>query len=609
MISIDNLTKSFTGKLLFENASFKINPKEKVGLTGRNGSGKTTLIKIITCEESQDEGTVSIPKNYKIGYVSQHLVFNKESVIDEAVTGLKEEDKNEIWKAEKILSGLGFSDEDMKKNPNVFSGGFQVRLNLAKVLISEPDLLLLDEPTNYLDIASIRWMEGFLKNWKGELILITHDRAFMDKVVTHVLGIHRRRIIKVKGNTEKLYNQIAKEEEIYEKTRINEEQKRKEIELFITRFRAKARLANMVQSRIKTLEKTENKSKLEKIKNLEFQFSYKNYQGKFLLNAENIVFGYEPEKKIIDDFSISIGSKDRICIVGKNGKGKTTLLRLLAGSLKPEKGIVKYNKDVLKGVYEQTNIDSLNKNFTVLEEVMNSGIEVDKQIARNACGVMMFGGDEALKKISVLSGGEKSRVMLAKIIATPCNILFLDEPTNHLDMQSCDALLEAVDDFKGAVVMVTHNEMFLKAIAERLIVFQNNKIDVFEGSYTDFLEKEGWDDEIEKKSMRKSQDTKKLNRKKRAEIIAEKSKKLNPLKEKISLLENEIEFLEKEAREVNEKLIKLSEKGDYSDSLSASRKLEELNCKIEDLFEQLDKYYNTFEESKKYFDLLLNEVD
>jgi ATP-binding cassette subfamily F protein 3 len=607
LISIENLSKSYLNKQLFDKISFKVNPKEKLGLVGRNGHGKTTLIKIIVGEESPDEGTINIPKNYSIGYVKQHLKFKEKTILSEAVLSLKKEDKDQIWKVEKILFGLGFSKEDLQKSPLIFSGGFQVRLNLAKVLISEPDLLLLDEPTNYLDISSIRWMENFLKNWKKELILITHDRFFMDKVVTHILGIHRQKIIKIKGNTNKLYAQIEKEEEIYEKTRINEEQRRKEMELFISRFRAKARLANMVQSRIKTLEKMEKKSQLEKIKNLNFSFNYKPYSGKILLNASNIYFGYTEERLLIKDFNITIGNNEKICIIGKNGKGKTTLLRLLSGDLPPQRGSININKEVSIGIYEQTNIDSLNENLTVLEETVNYSEDLDTLTARNACAAMMFDGDDALKKISVLSGGEKSRVMLSKIIAKPCNLLFLDEPTNHLDMQSCDALLEAIKNFKGSVVMVTHNEMFLKTIAEKLIIFQNNKIELFEGGYDYFLEKIGWDEENDRQdSKRLSVHSKKLNRKKRAEIIKEKSKIINPLKEKINCIENEIEKCENEIKKLNAELIQLSEQGDYKKSLEINKQLEELNKKIEILFEDLEKYTTTYEEKEKYFESLIN---
>src|SRR3990172_2030614 len=273
MIQVDKLTKRYGNRVLFENVSFMVNARERVGLVGRNGHGKTTLLRILTGEEGYDDGTLSMPRNYRIGYLRQNLNFTEDTVLKEGVKGLQEQEQGHSWKVEKILAGLGFTQETFAMHPLEISGGYQVRLNLAKVLVSDPDLLLLDEPTNYLDITSIRWLERFLTNWPRELILITHDRGFMDKVITHTIGIHLRKVRKVQGNTEKYYMQIAQEAEIYEKTRINDEKRRKDIEIFIRRFRAKARLANMVQSRIKTLAKTEKREKLEKIKDLSFSFS------------------------------------------------------------------------------------------------------------------------------------------------------------------------------------------------------------------------------------------------------------------------------------------------------------------------------------------------
>ena len=272
MINIENLTKSFGGHTLFESVSFRLNPRERLGLVGRNGHGKTTLFKLIAGEELSDSGSISIPKNYRISYVRQDLNFTLDTALKECMTGLGEEERDHYWKVEKILAGLGFSKEDFKRHPSEFSGGFQVRLNLAKALASDPDLLLLDEPTNYLDITSIRWIERFLLNWPHEVMLITHNRSFMDNLVTHIIGINRKKLRKIAGDTEKYYNQIAQEEEIYEKTRLKDERRQKEIRQFITRFRAKARLANMVQSRVKTLAKTEKREKLEKIKTLDFSF-------------------------------------------------------------------------------------------------------------------------------------------------------------------------------------------------------------------------------------------------------------------------------------------------------------------------------------------------
>ena len=271
MLQIENLTKSYGSRQLFNQISFKFNPRERLGIVGLNGHGKTTLMRLIIGEESADDGNIVIPRNYRIGYVRQSLRFNAGTVIDEGASALPDHDEGQTWKVEKILTGLGFDSKDLERRPQELSGGFQVRLNLAKALVAEPDLLLLDEPTNFLDITSIRWIEKFLSRWPRELMLITHDRSFMDQVVTHVVGIHRQSVRKIQGDTAKYYQQIAQDEEIYEKTRLNDERRRKEIELFITRFRAKARLANLVQSRMKTLEKTQKKEKLASVKTLDFE--------------------------------------------------------------------------------------------------------------------------------------------------------------------------------------------------------------------------------------------------------------------------------------------------------------------------------------------------
>ena len=447
MLNIDCITKSFGDQTLLNKTGFRINPGERVGLVGRNGHGKTTLLNIISGSDHPDEGNISYPSGYRIGFLPQKISFTETSVIDEAMLGLLEHEKDHSWKAKKILVGLGFSQNDLKRDPGEFSGGFQVRLNLAKVLISEPDLLILDEPTNYLDITSIRWISRFLISWPREVMLVTHDRGFMDDVVTHIAGIHRHKIKKIKGDTSKYYLQVAQDEEVYEKTRQNEEKRKKEVELFISRFRAKARLANMVQSRIKTLEKSQTKEKLQKLKNLEFEFNYLPFSGKQILMIDNLSFGWQRDNLLINNFSLNVYPEDRIAIIGKNGKGKTTLLKLINGDITSISGNIKINPGVHLGYFEQTNIQSLNDNFTVEEELILSSIDSDRQAARNICGAMMFEQESALKKIAVLSGGEKSRVMLGKLLMSSLNLLLLDEPTNHLDIESCDSFVAALDNF------------------------------------------------------------------------------------------------------------------------------------------------------------------
>ncbi|MDJ0781401.1 MAG: ATP-binding cassette domain-containing protein [Desulfosarcinaceae bacterium] len=619
MFSIDNLTKSYGGHTLFDGVSFKISSRERVGLVARNGHGKTTLFRMLIGETDYDTGTISAPKNYRIGHVAQHLDFRASTILDEGIRGLPPADQHQHWKVEKILFGLGFSQVDLYRSPHEFSGGYQVRLNLAKVLVSEPDLLLLDEPTNYLDITSIRWIERFLLQWPREIMLITHDRGFMDRIVTHVVGLHRGKARKIQGDTGKYYTQIAQDEEIYEKTRLNDERREKEIRLFISRFRAKARLANMVQSRIKTLAKMEKKEKLIQLKNLDFSFRSKAHRSKHILTASGLSFGYEKEIPLIQDFDLTISTGDRVCVVGKNGMGKTTLLKLLAGVLHPTAGGVTYHPAVERGFYEQTNVQSLVESRTIEEEMLAAHTDVDRQMARNICGAMMFEGDAALKKIAVISGGEKARVMLGKLLAKPYNLLLLDEPTNHLDMEACDALLAAIDNFDGTVVMVTHNEMFLHALATRLVVLRGTGIEVVEGSYQHFLDQGGWEDapppesgalSARGKGTRSDQAprrTKKEARRLRSEILTQRAKVLKPMESGIAAAERDIEAQEERLEQLNDDMLTAAETQDGERIADLSRQIHLCQSRIEERFEELEGLYDQKEAHERRFDKQLRE--
>lgn len=609
MITFDNISKSYGSRVLFSEVTFNVGKGEKIGLVGKNGHGKTTLMRMITGEESFDEGRLSIPKDYKIGSLKQNIAFTRHSVIDEVMSSVSEEAESSRWKGEKILAGLGFSKEDVEKNPASFSGGYQVRMSLAKALITEPDMLLLDEPTNYLDIQSIRWLKSFLNQWDGELILITHDRQFMDDVVTHTIGIHRGKARKIQGRTDKFYEQIAKDEEIYEKTRVNDEQKRKEMEQYINRFRAKARLAGLIQSRIKALNKMEKYNKLEAIKNLEFSFRYKPFNGKQIMRCENISFGYPAGERLIDNLSMIVGSEDRICIIGKNGRGKSTLLRILAGMLKPDEGTITYHNGAAFGYYEQTNISSLNPENSIEEEIQSVSENLDRTRVRSICGSMLFEQDAALKKISLLSGGEKSRVMLGKVIATPLNLIMLDEPTNHLDMDSCDGLMEALDDFEGAVIMITHNEMFLHALATKLVVFQGDAPFLFDGTYSEFLDQVGWSQEDSPKKTKKTAVNKKDLRKLRSDIIAEKNKILKPLQEQIVQAETDIHNAETEISDLNDEALRMAISGGGVRMAEIGRRIAELNSAIEKGFEDLENASCALEEKTEEFEQRLAEID
>jgi ATP-binding cassette subfamily F protein 3 len=617
MISVENISKRYGDQILFDSASFRINPREKIGLVGRNGHGKTTLFRLIAGEDQPDSGTINIPRGYRIGYLQQQIRFTEDTVRAEGARALPDEERNNIWKVEKILFGLGFAEEDMVCHPAELSGGFQVRMNLAKVLLSEPDLLLLDEPNNFLDITSIRWLIRFLVTWKGEMMLITHDRNFMDSVVTHTMGIHRMKVRRIEGNTGKLYDQIAQEEEIYEKTRINDEQRRREIEQFVSRFRAKARLANLVQSRIKMLNKMDKREKLASLKELDFSFASKPFHGKHVMQLHGVTFSYEESNPLINELSINIGARDRICVIGKNGKGKTTLLKLMAGVLTPLSGSIDNSQNTVLGYYEQSNVKTLVGTRMIFEEILNAHPDVDRQRAWDICGVMMFEGEHARKRIEVLSGGEKSRVLLGRILVSPINLLVLDEPTNHLDMESCDALLTALDNFDGTVVMVTHNEMFLNALAERLIVFQGDRVSVYEGSYERFLETVGWQDEgeiigemyrIAERSSEEKRISKKELRRRRSEIINERSRILSPLEKRIAEIEDSIESHEEELSNLNEAMIEVSQVQDGSRISELSRSIHRCRTRIDSLFDELEKMTGTYEKYYSDFEILLSEL-
>ncbi|MBI5888455.1 MAG: ATP-binding cassette domain-containing protein [Deltaproteobacteria bacterium] len=623
MLKIDGLNKSYGAQTLFDGVSFAVNTGERVGLVGRNGHGKSTLFRIILGQEEKDEGVISVPRRYKIGNLSQHITFSEDTVLQEACSALpKHEDGiDETYKAERILHGLGITDEFFGLAPAQLSGGYQVRLNLAKCFLSEPDLLLLDEPTNYLDIVSLRWLKGFLRSWKGELMLITHDRGFMDAVCTHTIAIHRQKVKKIAGGTEKLYEQIELEEDIHEQTRQNEAKIRKEAESFINRFKSKASKASAVQSRIKALEKRGTFEELRRIRTLDFEFTRAPFPGKQILNVDNISFAYPGGDTLIDRLSLSVGKKDRIAVIGKNGKGKTTLLNLIAGELSPSSGSVSSSEGMSLACFGQTNIERLSFKNTVEEEILGANHELNRGGARKICGAMLFSGDDALKKIDVLSGGEKSRVMLGKILATPANILLLDEPTNHLDMHSVDALIEAIEAFEGALIIVTHSETIIHRVATRLIIFDNGKASFFDGTYADFLEKGGWSGEepeisdapAKKKGLSPLKEKSGLNKKEmrrlRAEQMTSRQKVLGPLKKRIASIEEEIVTLEASSEELSRNLLAASERNAASEIASVSKSYHESKERIERLFDELSSLTGEHEAKTKEFEALNEGVE
>jgi ATP-binding cassette subfamily F protein 3 len=584
MINIDSVALSYQGELLFDEASFSVQKGERLGLLGRNGSGKTTIFRLITGQEEPDKGTISCVKGYRIGILSQHIVFHEKTILAEASLGLK--DKDCVYKVESILFGLGFTDGDMDRNPNELSGGYQLRLHLAKVLVEEPDCLLLDEPTNYLDIISIRWFEKFLKQYRGEFILITHDRAFLDTVTTHIIGIHRKKVKKVTGSSEEYFRQILLEEEVHEKTRMNLSKKKEHMERFIERFHAKASKAAQAGSRKKMVDKMPSLERLAELSCLTFSFKEASFSSKNMIEVKDLSFAYQTP--LIQDVSLSIEKGDRIAFIGKNGKGKSTLLRLLTQELPAQKGTISSSEHVRVGYFGQTNIDRLDPKNSVFHEISRANPKMSVTEVRSICGLMMFQGVKADKPTAILSGGEKSRVLLGTIVASPCNILLLDEPTHHLDMESIEALIEALEEFQGAIVLVTHSEHLLERFQpDKIILFQEGEQSFFLGNYEEFLEKKGWPDE-KPAQKEKKQVSFQQEKQQRAEQLRKRAQALKPLEQAIQQAEKKIAVLELEQQKENQQLIDASLQHNSALIQSVSLSLSARSILIEGVYSQLE---------------------
>lgn len=594
MINVEGLSIAFHGNTLIEKAIFALQRRERVGFVGRNGSGKTTFFRLLTGEEAADTGTISIQKDYTIGVLQQHIRFTQPTLIEEAALGLRPEDRDHLYKIEMILFGLGFKEKDLYSPPEKFSGGYQLRLHLAKVLVSEPDCLLLDEPTNYLDIVSIRWFARFLQQWKGEFVLISHDREFMDSVTTHTMGIHRQQLRKMKGTSVEFFEKILQEEEIHGRTAQNMEKKREKLQSFVDRFGAKASKATQAESKRKMIERIPVLEQLKAIYQLDFHFNEAAFNAKRMLEANHVNFAYHPEEgpTIVEDLTLEIEKGERIAFIGKNGRGKSTLLKLLAKELEPLDGSIKHSENLRIGYFGQTNISRLHPQNSVEDEVSASNPSLNRTQVKAICGMMMFSGDMASKPTSMLSGGEKSRVLLGKILATPCNLLLLDEPTHHLDMESIEALIDALEDFEGAVIIVTHSELILNRLnLNKIVICHEGTQELILGDYEEFLAKGGWGDKGEKSSSKaaKKPSDQREQRQQRAILVAERAKALKPLDASIEKMEQQISKLEKELHDSHTSLVELSQAGTGQEIQALSKKIATHQTKVDALYVQLDE--------------------
>ncbi len=506
MIQFKDVFLEFGDVPIFNGINFSINDGDKIALVGLNGSGKSTIFKLIMGTILPTDGEVVRSEKYTVGCVSQYFNYTKSTVIDEVCLALYDKDGEYKegreyceWEAEVILTGLKFKEQQINSDPNLLSGGFQVRLNLAKALLEKTDLLILDEPTNHLDIDTIEWLEGFIKEYKGAVIFTSHDRSFVDNLAKSTAFIHRKLIRKIKGPPQKIFDQIKVEEENYEKERIAQEEKyKKEMDL-INRFSSVASKASSMQSRLKALQKMEVKQKLDHIPDLKFAFNCDDQVGdkSILIEADKVSFWFDESKKLFQDLSFKISKGDKLCVVGANGQGKSTLINVIHGSLPLKGGQIKTHQNLKVAYFGQMDSDKLDSDLSIIDELQKSFPEAELSNLYRAASIMLFRRDDVKKKISILSGGEKARVSLAKAVLTKANLLILDEPTNHLDLPSAEALTEALVSFPGAIIMVTHNKALLREIPNTMVVFEGaGKTKLFQGNYNLLERQDFWKNRV-----------------------------------------------------------------------------------------------------------------
>ncbi|MGM9478820.1 ABC-F family ATP-binding cassette domain-containing protein [Pedobacter sp. GSP4] len=526
MISINNLTFLIGSRALYDDANWHIKPGDRAGLIGANGTGKSTLLKIIVGEYAPSSGTVSMSKDLKIGYLNQDLLsydshhsilhvameaFERQNQLHDEIEELlkkietdyseevlyKLSDKqqefealdgyNIEYRANEILAGLGFSTADQLRPLNTFSGGWRMRVMLAKILLQDPDILLLDEPTNHMDLPSIKWLETYLMGFEGAIVIVSHDRYFLDKIVNRTVESRKGKLTVYAGNYSFYVEEKALRGEIQKGEFKNQQAKIKQEERLIERFKAKASKAKMAQSRMKALDKMERIDDVDDDNpTVNFSFKFTKPSGRHVVRIEHATKHY-PNVHILEDAEAVIEKGDKIALIGANGKGKSTLLRMIAGTEKFE-GLVETGHNVTTTFFAQHQLESLHLDNAILEELQAFAPKHTDTELRGILGCFLFTGDDVFKKIKVLSGGEKSRVALAKSLTTDSNFLILDEPTNHLDIQSVNILIQALQQFEGTFIAVSHDRYFLDNVANKIWFIEGEKIKQYPGTYAEYEE-------------------------------------------------------------------------------------------------------------------------
>ena len=603
MISVNNLSVQFTGQNLFDNVTFNIADRDRIGLVGKNGAGKSTLLKILCGQQEPETGNIVIASGQTVGYLPQEIVpQNKGSVIEEALTAFERIDQleqlqaqltNEIAErtdyesaeyerllnrhhevteqismlgagsrreqSEKILLGLGFKPSDFDRPIAEFSGGWQMRVELAKLLLKQPDFILLDEPTNHLDIESIQWLENFLSGYVGAVVLVSHDRAFLDNITKRTIEITAGKIYDYKCPYSEYVVQMQERRASQLASLSNQQKQVAQIEAFIERFRYKATKSKQVQSRIKMLERMDMVQVDEvSTESIHFQFQPAPHSGKIVIEAEHLGKAYG-DHQVFDNVDMLLTSGCKIAFVGKNGEGKSTMAKIIVGEITDHTGLFKLGHQVQVGYYAQNQAALLDGEKTVFQTIDDIAQGDIRPKIRNILGSFLFDDDDIDKKVKVLSGGEKARLALAKLLLTPSNLLILDEPTNHLDMNSKDVLKNALLQYTGTLILVSHDRDFLQGLTDTLYEFRDGGVHEFKGDIFEFLEWRKLEnlkdlDAVKKKTSTAQKEQPVSQNKLNYQQSKEREKELRKLRNAVASIEKEIEALEAKIAESDQVL-------------------------------------------------------
>ncbi len=601
MITFNHIHKQFGSKVIFRDCSFQIGVRDRIGLIGPNGSGKTTLFKIILGEEPIDRGEILIAKGVKIGYLPQEVISSMGgTVLGEVLKGssniISLQDKMKILEdeflyvedpkeqerlakeygrlqerytilggygleaeAKRILKGLGFEESDFERSSEELSGGWLMRIALAKILLQSPDLLLLDEPTNHLDLSSLIWLEEFLINYLGAMIIVSHDRVFLNHLIDKIAEIENQRIDIYHGD----YDHYIKEKEarlqILEATYKTQQRKIEQTQRFIERFRAKNTKSSQVQSRIKMLKKMEMVEVPKQKRGIRFQFPPPLRSGHKVIEVRDLHKSYG-EKVVYKGINLTIFRGDKVALTGPNGAGKSTLLKILAGVLDYERGEVILGKDVTRAYFAQHQFDNLKPENTVFEELLSVAEDESETRLRTLLGTFLFSGDDVEKKVSVLSGGEKSRLILAKMLLKPANFLLLDEPTSHLDIPSRDVLEMALKQFQGTICLITHDRHLINEVANKVIEIDSGVPTVYLGNYDDYIyKKQKSSNAVETiyglpQQRKRERNLKKEERRRRAQEMDQFRRQLTNLEKRFQDVEKSLEEATRKLDHLNQRL-------------------------------------------------------